>query len=378
MLWALRSQSDAGASVRCMVRLEGSDRSVLLQLQDFNNLRWLVAALRLNGLLRKHLLRRGAGAPTEVVDYRALLVSRERALSREACIVLWDGLNSLIELQGARPDLAARDDISYAYVGVLADIEKAFPPRSLPLFPPALARDNASGKRAVRVPGWVDWVGRARALARPWKNARQSQALHSRLHVGGCAVFCGRIRPTAALLDNYFRGASLASLRTALSGVAGFDWTGPLPGVRSALAVAYEACKAARPTSPADWAAVYAVLCVLNRMSCLAELRALTPRLVFNEYGLNAHFDPHDTRAYRRNLFIDFGSICGPDRLYPRTVDLLLNDKTVESLRFLAPGQPVAEMIERTDASAFLALGEAQARQVMARLVSIEPGSGQD
>jgi hypothetical protein len=364
------NQREGGVAVRCEVHIAGSDRAVSLQLRDFNNLRWMVAALRFNAALRKHLHRQGKGPAVQVVDSRALRASIAAPPDKESCVVLWDGLNSLIELHSARPDLAARDDVSYAYVGGFADVEAAFPVRSLPLYPPAPDTEATGRRPTVDVPAWVGWVGAARTRARTWKNTRQSPKLHRRLQAGGCAVFCGLIRPNTILIDGFFRGTSLGALRTTLSHLEGFDWTGPLPAVRTAIASAYDACQAARPTLAADWAALYAVLGVMHRMGCLAELRALTPHLVVNEYGLHVHLDPYDTPAYKRNLFIDFGSVRGPDALYPRTVDLLLNAKSVEPLRFLMPQQRLAEMLTRTDGSAFLLLCAAQARQVLARLAA--------
>lgn len=176
-------------------------------------------------------------------------------------------------------------------------------------------------------------------------------------------------------MDGFFRGASLGALRKTLSHLEDFDWTGPLRTVRTAIASAYDACQDARPGLAADWAALYAVLGVLHRMGCLTELGALTAQLVVNEHGEHAHFDPYDTPAYKRNLFIDFGSVRGPDALYPRTVDLLLNAKSVEPLRFLMPQQRLAEMLPRTDGGGFVLLCEKQARQVMARLAAMEPAA---
>ena len=375
LLQFLSNQHDGGVAVRSQVHIAGSDRAVSLQLRDFNNLRWMVAALRFNGALRKHLYRKGTGPAVQVVDYRALRARIAAPPDKQSCVVLWDGLNSLIELHSARPDLAARDDVSYAYVGGFPDVESAFPVRSLPLYPPTPDAETTTRRPTVDVPAWVDWVGAARARARAWKNARQSPKLHRRLQAGGCAVFCGRIRPNAILMDGFFRGASLGALRKTLSHLEDFDWTGPLRTVRTAIASAYDACQDARPGLAADWAALYAVLGVLHRMGCLAELRALTAQLVVNEHGLHAHFDPYDTPAYKHNLFIDFGSLCGPDALYPRTVDLLLNAKSVEPLRFLMPQQRLAEMLPRTDGGDFVLLCETQARQVVARLSAIAPAA---
>ena len=371
----LSKQGDGGVEVRSLIHIAGSDRAVSLQLRDFNNLRWMVAALRFNGELRKHLHRQGAGQAVQVVDSRALRACRAATLDKQSCVVLWDGLNSLIELHSARPDLAARADVSYAYVGGFPDVEGAFPVRSLLLYPPTLDAETTSRRPTVDVPAWVGWAGAARARARALKNARQSPKLHRRLQAGGCAVFCGLIRPNAILMDGFFRGASLGALRKTLSHLEDFDWTGPLRTVRTAIASAYDACQDARPALAADWAAVYAVLGVLHRMGCLAELGALTPRLVVNEYGLHVNFDPYDTPAYKRNLFIDFGSVRGPDALYPRTVDLLLNAKSVEPLRFLMPQQRLAEMLPRTDGSGFMLLCATQARQVVARLAAMEPAA---
>ena len=344
--------------------LPSTGATAQLTLTDFNRLRWTVAALRLNPGLAQRLLQR-AEAPAQVLDSTGLLRSGDEP-ARGAWIVLWDGINSLVELQQARPALRARPDLRFLYVGSFADVAGGFPADSEPLFP---ARDWSTAV-ALRVPLWVAAMSVLRASARPLKNARSAPALHVRLQAGACLVFCGLVRPSAAVLDGFVRGTGLQPLRQALQPLAGLDWAADAAATRSLVARAFDAAAAAaRPTAPAaDCAALYAVVNVLHRLASLCSVQARSPALEVNEYGVHPFFDPHDARAYRRNLFIDFGSTRGNDLLYPRSLDLLLQRKPCMPLRFLRADSSLLRFLADTDGSAFLALCDAHAQALLQAL----------
>ena len=164
----------------------------------------------------------------------------------------------------------------------------------------------------------------------------------------------------------------MPGLRPAVVPLGGLDWRGPIDKVRGALLQVFETLLAQRPRTPADLAALYAMLNVLHRMGTLAHLNAMTLKLFVNEYGLQPHFDPYDARGYCGNVFIDFGSTRGPDLVYPRTVDLWSNHKRSASLRFLPQSERLAPWLKSTDAPAFWALCEAQAHLSMSTLDGLE------
>jgi hypothetical protein len=307
-----------------------------------------------------------------LVDSTSLLRAECPAPPPGAAIVLWDGLNSLLELHQARPSLPARNDLRYLYVGSFADLKDAFPPDSERLFPEPPPPGTEGLLGAPQAPAWVGALSAWRAWARPFKNARLSLPLHRRLQAGGCLVFCGLVRPNAAVLDSFFRGAGLQPLRQRLQTLVDLDWTGPLPSVQAIICRAFDALAATRPSGTQDLAALYAVANVLHRLGTLAGVRSLSPALVVNEFGVQAHFDPYDALAYENNLYIDFGSTRGSDLLYPRTVDLLLRRKPSHALRFLPQGQRLAEFLAAGDGMGFLALCERHA-QALIQGLSVRP-----
>lgn len=332
-----------------------------LHLTDFNRLRWTIAALRMGGAARFAGHLRPSAAQLLFDSTRVLAAPSHTPVPLGAFIVLWDGLNSLIELQHARPDLRARSDLHYLYVGFLEDLRVAFPTGSQPLLPehaPAEAE-----LRRVHAPAWVAGRAHLQAALRPLKNSKQAPASHRSLRAGYKLVFCGLVRPTAAVLDGFFRGSEMPGLRAALAPLEGLDWR--LAASQHALVAAYEALRAARPCGASDLAAAYSVASVLHRMGTLAVLHEQGAPLFVNEFGLQPHFDPYDAWAYGQHLFIDFGSTRGCDALYPRTLDLLAQHKRYAALRWVQPGQRMVARLADVDANAFIALCETHASQLL-------------
>ncbi len=337
------------------IRLPAASFPVRLRLTDFNRLRWTVSALRFNGGLAQRLAARSAGLT--VVDSTGLMRSGTPLPPTGACVVLWDGLNGLIELHHAIPALGQRTDLQYLYVGSFDDLKGGFPPSSEPLFPGQAPHELAP----VSAPRWVDAVSTLRAWTRPIKNAHRSPAAHARLQAGGYLVFCGLVRPSAETMDGFFRGNTMHPLRQAMQPLVGLDWAADSGRTRERVAAAYAAVAAARCEGAADLAAIYSMLNVMHRMATLCRLHAAGAPLLVNEFGVHPFFDPYDAHAYRRNLFIDFGSSRGNDLMYPRTMDLLSQRKACENLRFLPTGVRLVDFLADTDADAFLALCDSHA-----------------
>jgi hypothetical protein len=346
------------------IRLPAADSQTRLTLTDFNRLRWTVGALRLNVELSQRLAARHDGLV--IVDSTGLMRPKTPMPPLGSCIVLWDGLNGLMELQHAIPRLERRTDLKYLYVGSFKDLQSDFPPRSEPLFPEAVPPRPAP----ILVPLWLDVVSKVRAWARPILNSRRSPDAHTRLRGGGCLVFCGLVRPSTAVLDGFFRGTTMSSLRQAMEPLVELNWTADLERTRNRVAGAYAAVAAAKYQGTADLAAVYSLLNLMHRIATLCRLQYVGVPLLVNEFGVHPFFDPYDANAYRQNLFIDFGSTRGNDLIYPRTMDLILQRKACKNLRFLPPDIRMVDFLANTDADGFLALCDSHAEQLQNTLAT--------
>ncbi len=346
------------------VGLRVGRRDLRLRLTDFNRLRWAVAALRFHPALRQRLQSESPGVGRVWIFDSSALVQQEAANpATGSWVILWDGLNSLEGLRRAHPHLGARADLRYLYVGSFSDVHGCFPAGSSPLFPAAASTQVAWDRNELGVPWWLDAMAAGRAWMRPYKNAHLAPTLHRRLRGGAGLVFCGLVRPNAAVLDSFFLGSKLHQVRLELQPLVDLAWD-RVPGLaRERVARAFETLAGAPARSAADHAAVYASVNVLHRMATLGSLHGSGADLLVNEYGVHPHLDPYDTPAYRRNLFLDFGSTRGSDLVYPRTVDLHLQGKAASSLRFLPGGRSLADFLVHTRAADFLALCDAHARQ---------------
>jgi hypothetical protein len=339
----------------CRMQLDDKTHEVVVNVTDFNRMRWTVAAIRSNPSLRQSLLQ--VGKTSHLFDSTCLpLLGAQFMVPQHAHVVLWDGLNSLIELQQINGALANRLDLTYLHIGHFHEVAHAYPTSSRPLFDalpeyrptPLIARDQG-----IHVPWDIDLRSYAQGLIRPYKNWRTSPQQHQKLKQGGNIVFCGLVRPTVGVIENFFRDSGLFDLKSGLMQLVRVDWHEKLGELERIVCGAYDAIQTAAYQTPTDWSSAYAVLSMLHRMGTLAHLEALTPHLIVNEYGFNPHFDPYDTPAYRANLFIDFGSTRGPDAVYPRTVDLSLNMKQYQSLRFLGDQCSLNFYLKNTSSAGF-------------------------
>lgn len=370
----------------CTVTLAGAPPvPVRLLFSDFNRLRWAIAALRANPALQAAALRAGP-APCLV---ESLSLQREGLglLSGLAFIVLWDGLNSLIELWQCHPGLRQRTDLRYLYVGQLPEVDAALPEGSMGLYP--LGADaNVATAAALSVPWPVRLRVATRRALRPWANRLRQPQRHRQLCEGGWLVFCGGVRPTQMTLDDLFRGGVLPGLRSDLQALVGLPWDTQADAAHSAVQQAFghlqreawdlTADKGATDTAhqaPA-WACLYTALNQLHRMGTLMALQARTSRLLVNEFQVHPHLDPYDAQAYSGNVFLDFGSTRGTEVLYPRRIDMAETAKPVASLRLLAPGESLAAWFERHDEAAFAQRCQADADRALDALAALPPPGG--
>lgn len=327
---------------------------VSLAFSDFNRLRWAVDALGVNPALRRHLAEHGR--PVHVCD--SVLLQRARTASGPAPshVVLWDGINSLIEWRQRRhdPSSAQLDEsaLVWLHVGQLPEAEAALPGGGRPLYP---AGSGALAPVQLAPPSLRVQTAVRRRL-RPWVQRWQQPSVHRRLEAGGCLVFCGAVRHNCMLLDDSFRGASLPALRRELDDLIDLPWDAEPVRAQARILEAVARLQAAArgleglPSHrhAAEWACLYNVLNLLHRQHTLSLLGQRTPRLMVVEFGRQRHFDPYNASAYERNVYLDFGSTCGAELHYPRQLDLALQGKRAVSSRLLRPDQPLRDwLLER-------------------------------
>lgn len=357
---------------------EAPERPVRLVFSDFNRLRWAVDALRVHQSLRHSLL---VSAENLLLMDSVILHEAEGQHARQPThVVLWDGLNSLIELRQRRNDLHPSAEPQMLFVGQFPEAEACMPVGAWPLYPRGVNESWTWPERAagVRVPKGVSLHAWSRRQLRPFVQSIRQREVHRRMAAGGYLVFCGAVRHNSMLLSDSFRGAHalLATLRTELEDLSDLPWdTEPQRAqARIARAVAQlqhsarGLCVLPAPMPvehAAAWAGLFNVLNLLHRQFVLSLLNQRTDQLTVIEFGRQRHFDPYDAAAYRDNLFLDFGSTCGSELLYPRRLDIARNGKQLVSLRLLKPEQTLAAWFREQGAEGFLRQANADADRVM-------------
>jgi hypothetical protein len=353
----------------------GGTQHIQLHLSDFNRTRWVLFALRHHAPLRASLLecpQAEALLTDSTSPHLSSLIASPGGLPHGTHIVLWDGLNSAIELFDKAPALQARADLVYLPVGSFAEIEGAFPANHAPLMPARLvARGATPAAGAMQGTLIADVKATAQALLRPWKNRRTNAPADALLRQGGQLVFCGMVRPNQAVFENFFRGSS-GHLRAHMAPLVGLEWRRPALELARIIQPCWQALRDTQPHTPADWACHYTWANVLHRMATLCHAHAMSAQLLVNEFGLSPHLDPYDATAYRHNQFIDFGSTRGPDLVYPRSVDLHLHHKPCTPSRLMAPGGSLATCLQSTTAPEFWALCEQHAQQQVQALAALK------
>jgi len=350
----------------CTVRVSPGGGMLKVVLSDFNRLRWTVAALRSNAALVRAFS--VTGRPATLTDSIALHRPHPPSLEPGAGVILWDGLNSLLEFWHDRPDLRSRTDLQYFHVGIFDELEKSYPAGSQSLFTRDLAPEPSQG---AGIPWWFDLVARTRAQVRVWQNQREAPEGHRQLRRGGQLVFCGLVRPTEAVLTGMLRGSNLGRLLPALLTLTQLDWHTSPDAVIDTLSPIYETLRQIDVSNPADAAATYALINVFQRLVTLSQLKQQTPSLLVNEFGQGAYLDPYNAVGYRRNLFLDFGSTRGPDLIYPRVVDLTLTRKPMFNIRYLAAGESLANRLRLTTADDLVSECVAHAVQAQRQLAEL-------
>lgn len=338
---------------------------------DFNRLRWAISAARHNPRLTASIAC-GSSANACLLDSNVLVDGVfSGAVPKQAHIVLWDGLNSLLELQARRPDLGDRGDLRYLYVGHFDDIDEAFPPGSQALFGNAKLLDflgTTSGR--VKVPWFIDQAASLRRRIRPWANRVQQPAKHMQLLAQPQLVFCGVVRPTSMVLDDMHRGGSLGTLHTQLQAINGLDWRESVQRTKTLVTQATTHLQQALPNAQthADLAFLFAIHNLLHRIGTLTCIAQMGVPLFVNEFDIQPHFDPYDANAYEHNLYIDFGSTRGVDEVYPRTLDMLTTGKRCLPLRAIKAGERLGDTLRHCQSNTIWARCELDAKHASTAL----------
>lgn len=349
----------------CTIHLdEAPERPVRLVFSDFNRLRWAADALELHPALRQRLL----ASSTAPLLMDSVMLHDSDLRVQPTHVVLWDGLNSLVELRMRRPQLCSFPEPHMLFVGQLPEAEAAMPPDAWPLYPRVVSEGWAwpthEGRPrlpiSLRIQGWM------RRQLRPVKQCMSHPVVHQRMAAGGCIVFCGAVRYNRVLLDDSFRGAHkhLAALRVQLDDLLDLPWDTEPDRAQARIVEAvshlhhHASGLQALPgdvdvTHAAAWACLFNVLNLLHRQFVLSLLRQRTDRLIVVEFGRHPHFDPYDAAAYSGNLFLDFGSTCGSELLYPRRLDIARCGKHVLTMRLLRPGQALADWLKQQGPEGF-------------------------
>lgn len=374
----------------CRITLpEAPHQAVHLAFSDFNRLRWTLEALRVHPALRQRLLAdAGDAAEPRLTDSVSLHGQATWPWAGAPThVVLWDGLNSLIEWQAfSRAALAAnvvqasKPQPALLYVGQLPEAEAAMPAGSMPLYPRGGC--GLPDTNAMPLPAHVRWRAWARRTLRPWVQRLRQPDTHQLLSEGGRLVFCGAVRHNRMLLDDSFRGAHLPALRAELEDLIGLPWRAAPERaqvrIRHAVSQLQCAAQALQPapqaTHAAEWACLFNVLNLLHRQHTLSLLSQRTEHLCVIEFGQQPHFDPYDAAAYTGNAYLDFGSTVGTECLYPRRIDIERNGKVVVPLRLLAPGESVAAWLQRQGEAGFVQQAEADAARALVALNALRKG----
>ncbi len=338
----------------------GNMRQLELHMTDFNRLRWCVSAIEANTALLEHL--RQLAAPA-MYDSTCMVAAGINPVQK-ACVVLWDGFSSYLELLRNMPHLQSRTDLKYWYIGAFFEIAQALPYGSQPLFP----RRDSSMLRTTSAPLAFRAAVRAKAAARRFKNMLTDSSRHKQLAKGGQVVFCGVVRPTQPVLANMLTSAKLQSLSRHALQLGALHWNDAPDRITAQIHSLYEACRTLGASSAEDYSGLYSLLNICSRMAVIGRLHAAGCQVFISEFGFQKNFDAYDTGAYRSNTFLDFGSSRGACHWYPRTVDLRANGKHFLAMRLIQEEQSLGSYLSTHSETDFSAQLDAHAADVLRSL----------
>jgi hypothetical protein len=335
-----------------------------------NSLRWAAQAIDVNERLATSLGECSITKPPLLTDSIYLLIHRfePNILPENSHVILWDGMNSYLELIENFPSVVNRPDLRFFVVGWLDGVISRSEIQVEPLYPLTISDHAMQWKKVLRrgskfhSPYWYRTLTSVLTHVRYCKNWVSDTHKHRTLATGGKIVFCGLVTPTSHNLDAFFIGAALPGLRSMCEALTGLKYTDDVQAIDRKMRPIIEVIRESSFRDASSLACVYSLLNVMHRIATLSFLHSLGADLFVNETRSSSRFDPYDSFYYQKNLYIDFGSTRGPDAVYPRTLDLLLTRKRYISFRYLSAVQPLPQYLDNLNANDFSMVAASHAR----------------
>lgn len=336
--------------------------SVDMQMNNHNLLRWTAMAIDTNEVLANSLIALSANSPVFLTDSFYMVTHPESLgnIPPNTHIVLWDGINSYIELLQLKADIAQRSDLKFFVVGWLTGHMLEQQISISPLYPPVAPADANDWGSLFAINSRFNVPYHYRALAtllsfsRYFKNWLADAKRHSELNKGGKIVFCGMVSPTEHQINGFFRGVDAPDLLNACLQLTQLNYENNGEVIDQVARKIILAFKSTALASVTDFACAYSILNLLHRVKTLSLLNNMSDALFINETKSNRWLDPYDSFFYRNNLYLDFGSTRGPDAIYPRTLDIVMKCKPYVSFRFLTADQTINQYLDNLTHEAFL------------------------
>jgi hypothetical protein len=358
--------------MKSSLQIRTKKMSVDIQMHNHNMLRWAAMAIDTNEVLANSLIDCSSSTTLLLTDMLYLVTHPDSLvdLPVNAHIVLWDGVNSYIELLEANQNIASRKDLKFFVVGWLAGHMLEQQIRISPLYP-SVAPDNATKWGALlpfscrfNVPYQYRALASLLSFSRYFKNWIADAKRHSQLNKGGKIVFCGMVTPTEHQINLFFRGVDAPALKKACIALTELNYAVNTTAIDEVADKVVMNFKNVTLLSNADYACAYSVLNILHRIKTISLLNAKSDALFINETKSNRWIDPYDSFFYRNNLYLDFGSTRAPDAIYPRTLDMVMKGKRFVSLRYLPVGKTIDEYVEQLSIDDFIQICERDAKTV--------------
>ena len=343
------------------LKLASKNMTVDIHVTGHNSLRWAVLAIDTNKNLAQSLVKYSSQGLVFLTDSFRLINQESHILDlpKHTHIILWDGINSYLELVKHYPDTALREDFHYFVVG---SINGCFVDKKVniqPLYSSEVLEESKTWNKLLKVNQSFNASYHYRALTtfltftRYFKNWVADSERHKELSRGGKIVFCGLLTPSQHQLDSFFIGTNLPNLFQACCKLLQISYLDGNQTIDKVLHEIINTIKQEKVSEVSDLACIYSVLNILHRIKTIAFLHTNNADLFINETRSGARIDPYDSFFYKKNLYLDFGSTRGPDAIYPRTLDMIMTDKQFISLRYLPNNQTLPFYLESLSVESF-------------------------
>jgi len=358
--------------VKSALKIKNDDLSVEICMTNHNFLRWAAMAIDTNKIL-SNSLKAHSKVTILLTDYLYLIARQDKneQLPENTHVILWDGINSYIELIQQIPNIKERVDLKFFAVGWLQGLMFEEKININPLYPdsvPVSAKKWGSlltFNHAFLVQFRYRALTSMMSFLRFFKNWFADSKRHLELSRGKKIVFCGMVTPKESQLNDFFRDVHLPKLLQASQQLASFNYSGDELEINRVTIQILDEVSNTSPKSSSEFACVYSILNTLHRLKTLSILCRKTDALFINETRNNSWIDPYDSYFYKENLYLDFGSVRGPDAIYPRTLDMIMKDKDYLSLRFIKKNQTLGDYFSSFSSEEFLKTCETHAHVVL-------------